>query len=87
MGIIAAAGFYFLAQAYRLAQPSTIAPFEYIAVPLSVVWGYLFFQDILEIQSVAGMILIVGSGLYIFGSKKGLTNTYVLSIFKTKIRR
>jgi drug/metabolite transporter (DMT)-like permease len=72
---------------YRLAQPSTIASFEYIAVPLSVVWGYLFFKDILELQSIAGMVLIVGSGLYIFGSTKGLTNKYMLSIFKTKIRR
>ena len=87
IGLIAAAGFYFLAQAYRLAQPATIAPFEYIAVPLSVVWGYLFFKDILEFQAIAGMILIVGSGLYIFGSKKGLTNKYILSIFKTKVRR
>ena len=87
IGLIAAGGFYCLAQAYRLAQPSTIAPFEYIAVPLSVVWGYLFFKDILEFQSVVGMVLIVGSGLYIFGSKKGLTNKYVLSLFKIKIRR
>jgi multidrug transporter EmrE-like cation transporter len=87
IGLIAAAGFYFLSQAYRLAQPSSIACFEYIAVPLSVIWGYLFFKDILEFQSIAGMILIVGSGLYIFGSTKGLTNKYILSIFKTKIRR
>jgi S-adenosylmethionine uptake transporter len=70
-----------------LAQPSTIAPFEYIYVPLSVIWGYVFWNDILEPQSVIGMALIVGSGLYIFGSKKVLTNKYVLSIFKIKIRR
>ena len=87
LGLIAAAGFYFLSQAYRLAQPSTIAPFEYIYVPLSIVWGYVFWKDILEPQSVIGMVLIVGSGLYIFGSKKVLTKKYVLSIFKTKIRR
>lgn len=87
LGLIAAAGFYFLSQAYRLAQPSSIAPFEYIAVPLSVIWGYVFWKDILEFQSVIGMVLIIGSGLYIFGSKKVLTNRYVLSIFKTKIRR
>ncbi len=87
IGLIAAAGFYFLSQAYRLGQPSTIAPFEYIAVPLSVVWGYVFWNDILESHSVIGMVLIVGSGLYIFGSKKILTTKYVLSIFKIKIRR
>jgi S-adenosylmethionine uptake transporter len=87
LGLIAAAGFYCLSQAYRLAQPSTIAPFEYIYIPLSVVWGYVFWKDILEPQSVIGMVLIIGSGLYIFGSKKVLTNKYLLSIFKTKIRR
>jgi len=87
LGLIAAAGFYFLSQAYRLAQPSTIAPFEYISVPLSVMWGYIFWKDILEFESVIGMLLIVGSGLHIFGGKKGLTNKYVLSIFKIRIRR
>jgi drug/metabolite transporter (DMT)-like permease len=86
-GMIAAAGFYFLSQAYRLAQPSTIAPFEYIAVPLSVVWGYVVWKDILEPQSIIGLVLIVGSGLYIFGRKKTFVSKYVLSIFKIKIRR
>ena len=87
IGFISAAGFYCLSQAYRLAQPSVIAPFEYIAVPLGVIWGYLFFKDSLGYQSVIGMMLIVGSGLYIFGRKNGLTNKYVLSIFKIKSRK
>jgi len=87
IGLTAAAGFYFLSQAYRLGQPSTIAPFEYTAVPLSALWGYIIWNDILEPQSVIGMVLIVGSGLHIIGSKKILTNKYVLSIFKIKNRR
>jgi S-adenosylmethionine uptake transporter len=86
-GLIAAAGFYFLSQAYRLAQPSTIAPFEYIAVPLSLVWGYVVWKDILEFQSIVGIVLIVGSGLYILGRKKTFLSKFVLSIFKIKIRR
>ena len=87
IGLIAAAGFYCLSQAYRLAQPSVIAPFEYIAVPLGVVWGYLFFKDIIDFQSVIGIVLIVGSGLYIFDRKNGFTNKYVLSIFRIKSRK
>lgn len=70
IGTLAAAGFYFQSQAYRLAQPSKITAFEYIAVPLSVFWGYIIWEDIPEIQSFVGMMLIVGSGLYIFGRKK-----------------
>jgi S-adenosylmethionine uptake transporter len=82
IGLFAAVGLYFLSQAYRLGQPSTVAPFEYIFVPLSVIWGYIFWKDTLEPHSIIGMILIIGSGLYIFRSKKVLTNKSVLSIFK-----
>jgi len=70
VGIVAATGFYFQSQAYRLARPSKIAPFEYIGVPLSVFWGYLIWKDMLDFQSLLGMLLIVGSGLYIFRGKK-----------------
>ena len=87
LGLIAALGFYFLSQAYRLAPPSAIAPFEYTAVPLSVVLGFIFWKDVPGPQSIIGIVLIVGSGLYIFGSKKLLANRYVLSFFKIKIRK
>jgi drug/metabolite transporter (DMT)-like permease len=87
IGLIAATGFYFLSQAYRLGSPAAIAPFEYISVPLGVLGGYIFWKDVLGLQSIIGMVLIVGSGLYIFGSKKFLTNKYVLSVFKIKIRK
>ncbi|MGI9571439.1 MAG: DMT family transporter, partial [Desulfobulbia bacterium] len=65
IGLFAAVGLYFLSQAYRLGQPSTVAPFEYIFVPLSVIWGYVFWKDVLEVHSIIGMVLIIGSGLYI----------------------
>jgi drug/metabolite transporter (DMT)-like permease len=87
VGFIAALGFYFLSQAYRLAPPPAIAPFEYIAVPLSVVLGYIFWKDALGPTATIGIMLIVGSGLYIFGSKKLLSNRYVLSFFRIKIRK
>ena len=87
VGIVAATGFYFQSQAYRLARPSKIAPFEYIGVPLSVFWGYLIWKDMLDLQSLLGMLLIVGSGLYIFRGKKGLFNGFFLSLLGIKKRR
>ena len=87
VGLIAALGFYFLSQAYRLAPPSAIAPFEYTAVPLSAVLGYIFWKDILGPQSIIGIVLIVGSGLYILGRKKLLANRYVSGVFKIRFRR
>ena len=65
LGFIGAYGFYFLSQAYRLTRPSIIAPFEYIAVPLGALMGYLFWEDIPGAGVLPGMVLIVGSGVYV----------------------
>ncbi len=64
-GLIAAFGFYFLSQAYRIAQPTTVAPFEYVALLLAVIWGYLFWQEMPDGPTFLGIALVVGSGLYV----------------------
>jgi len=87
IGIGSAMGFYFISQAYRLAQPATIAPFEYVSVPLSILWGFIFWREIPELTSFLGMLLIVGSGLYILGREALNGGRYVLSIFKIRLRR
>ncbi len=69
MGLVSSAGIYFLSQAYRLGQPSQIAPFEYIAVPLSVVLGYLLWNEVLALKTAIGIALIIASGLYIVQHK------------------
>lgn len=65
LGLIAACGFYCLSQAYRLGEASAVAPFEYIAMPLAVFWGFVIWREVPEWTTVAGIVLIVGSGLYI----------------------
>ena len=64
-GLIAGAGFYFLTQAYRVASPSLVAPFEYCGLPWAVLWGFLFWDELPVVTTLAGIVLIVGSGLYI----------------------
>lgn len=64
-GLMAGLGFYALSQAYRLTQATTIAHYEYTAVPFSILWGFLIWRDIPDIQTLAGMILVVGGGIYI----------------------
>jgi drug/metabolite transporter (DMT)-like permease len=87
LGIMAALGFYFLSQAYRLAQPALAAPFEYIAVPLGILWSYVFWKDVPKIQSILAMVLIVGSGIYIFSRESFPDRNRILSVFKIKVRR
>ena len=69
-GIGSGVGGYLLGQAYRLGEPSAVAPFEYVALPLSVIWGVLFFDDWPDTTAFAGMALILGSGLYILYREK-----------------
>ena len=35
-----------MARAYSLAQASIVAPFEYASLPISVLWGFLLWQEV-----------------------------------------
>lgn len=65
VGTSSAFGGFLIAQAYRKSEAAFVAPFEYIAMPLSICWGILVFNNLPDTQSFFGMAMIVGSGLYI----------------------
>ena len=64
VGIIAAAGFYCISQAYRLGRASVVAPFEYSSLPFAALWGWLFWSSVPTGTTILGSLLIVGSGIY-----------------------
>jgi len=64
VGIASAFGGYFISQAYRVAEAAVVAPFEYLAMPLAVLWGLLVFGEWPDGVAIAGILLIVASGLY-----------------------
>lgn len=66
MGANAAIIGYCLSQAYRMADAATVAPFEYIGLPLAVFWGWIIFADFPVWEVWAGIALILGSGLFVF---------------------
>lgn len=49
---------------YRLSEASRAAPFEYSTMPPSVLWGYVFFQYVPSLQTLAGAAIVVFGGLY-----------------------
>ena len=59
-----AIGGYLISQAYRVAEASLVAPFEYLALPMSVVWGMLVFDEYPVPLDYVGMALILGAGLF-----------------------
>jgi S-adenosylmethionine uptake transporter len=66
LGLNSAVIGYCLAQAYRLADAATVAPFEYIGLPLSVFWGWAIFADLPVWEVWVGIALILGSGLFVY---------------------
>jgi S-adenosylmethionine uptake transporter len=63
-GLIAAFGFFFLGQGYRLAKANLAAPFEYVALPWGILWGYLFFASVPDATMIVGAAAIAGAGFY-----------------------
>lgn len=64
LGVFASVGGYFISQGYRLAPAALAAPFEYLALPLSILFGVIFFSEWPDGYALAGSSLIIASGLY-----------------------
>ncbi|WP_282609671.1 DMT family transporter [Pelagibius sp. Alg239-R121] len=63
-GLISACGFYCLSQGYRIAQASLVAPFEFISMPMAVIWGIVLWNEYPPATTIIGIAIIIGSGLY-----------------------
>ncbi|GAA6191226.1 DMT family transporter [Phaeobacter sp. NW0010-22] len=63
VGIVGSVGGYLVSQAYRLCEAGLVAPFEYIAMPMAVLWGLLVFNEWPDLPVWIGSGLIIGSGL------------------------
>ncbi|MEZ5870957.1 MAG: DMT family transporter [Nitratireductor sp.] len=57
---------YCIAQAYRMADAATVAPFEYVGLPMAVMWGWLIWEQLPGMATILGMLLIAGSGMFVF---------------------
>jgi drug/metabolite transporter (DMT)-like permease len=65
LGLVWAGGMYFMARAYSLALASVAAPFEYVSLPISVMWGFVIWQEVPTLMTLAGAFLTLFSGMYI----------------------
>lgn len=64
VGLTSALGGFFISQAYRTSEAALVAPFEYLAMPMAVFWGFMIFDEWPDVVALAGIALILGSGLY-----------------------
>ncbi|EBA12027.1 DMT family transporter [Roseobacter sp. CCS2] len=64
IGVGIGLGGYLISQAYRVAEASYVAPFEYLALPMSVIFGMVIFGEFPDAWDYLGMVLILGAGLF-----------------------
>ena len=64
LGLVWAGWMYFVTRAYSAAQASIIAPFEYASLPISIMWGFLFWHEVPALLTLAGAGLTLASGMY-----------------------
>jgi drug/metabolite transporter (DMT)-like permease len=65
LGLVWALWAYFMTRAYSTAQASVIAPFEYASLPISILWGFLFWREVPTVMTLAGAALTLASGMYL----------------------
>lgn len=65
-GVFVACGTFLIAQGFRIAQAGIAAPFEYAAIPTSIIAGILLWGDWPAPLAWIGIVLIIGSGIFIF---------------------
>ena len=67
IGLLASIGHYLLIRAYEFAGATLLAPFTYTMMIWAVLLGYLVFGQLPDGWSVAGMAVILFSGLFLVG--------------------
>lgn len=64
-GALGSLGHYLLIWAHKHAPPNLLAPFVYTQIVWSITLGYVIFADVPDVLTLAGAVVVVGSGLYI----------------------
>jgi len=76
-GVTSSVAFILLFKAYSIASPAVVSPFEYSILLWSSLSGWIFFNEIPNLQTIVGIFIIVISGIYIFIREKAQDQSIV----------
>ncbi|MEL7467705.1 MAG: DMT family transporter [Pseudomonadota bacterium] len=65
LGLVGMVGYLLLTRAYQIAPASLVAPFDYCYLPLATLAALVLWGEVPATNTLAGMALIVASGLYL----------------------
>jgi drug/metabolite transporter (DMT)-like permease len=64
LGAVAAALMALFVNAYRMADVSFVAPFEYTALLWSALWGYVMFNEVPDLYTLVGASIVIAAGIF-----------------------
>jgi len=65
-GLLAGSAQYCLTEAFRIAPPSVVAPFEYTSLLWAMLFGFLVWGDVPTALVLASAAVVIVSGIYVF---------------------
>lgn len=66
IGVMGLAGHTLLIRALTLAPASVLQPLNYTMIVWAVIFGYVFYDDLPDILTITGALIIIAGGLYTF---------------------
>ena len=73
MGAVGGCAVLLLITAYRMADPSSLSPFEYFGIPFSFFLGWVFFNETPFDSLFPGVLLIVAGGFLVIWRERKVT--------------
>jgi drug/metabolite transporter (DMT)-like permease len=74
LGIGSLCGNLCVNQSLRLAPASAVVPYQYTLILWGMLFGYFFFDEVIGPLTLAGAVIIIGAGLFIFLREQRLSS-------------
>ena len=84
IGLSSAVGGFCVSQAYRVSEAAVIAPFEYVALVMSIIWGVTIFGTLPDMTGWTGIGLILASGLIVFWREAMLNRRHTSNAYRQR---
>ena len=66
IGLLGSAAQLALIRAFTLAEAGSVAPFAYVGLIFATGWGYVLYNEVPDLPTVIGALVIVVAGLYVW---------------------
>ena len=66
IGILGGAANLWLSQSYKFSEVSLVTPLKYLALVFAIIFGYLIWNEVPSIKTLAGAFLVITSSIIIF---------------------